>query len=148
MDNRSSEDFNSMLDNLKKQVSEVNAILGSLDINYEVITTTQLKEKLERLLLTLRKAKNVTLNIEARENKFLKCDSRNIIYILTEAISYLMKTSVSVINIIMASVGDDLVIAIKHSIDENEINRLKKLAKFDEKIELKVTDSNELEVIC
>jgi hypothetical protein len=59
-----------------------------------------------------------------------------------------MKTSVSVINIMMASVGDDVVIAVKHNIDENEINRLKKLAKFDDKIELKITDSNELEVIC
>ncbi len=140
--NLNKEEHDKFIENLKNEISDINNLLGSLDIEKEILTSEVLKSTLEKLLHIYCQAKSVKLTINVIENKNLNCNSKSIIYIVTDVVDYLIGQDVKEININIKANTERAYVEICNQIKNEEIEKINRLAKFDDNIDIEY--SNEI----
>lgn len=130
------EDHDKCITNLRNEIRDVNNLLDSIDIEREKISTNELKELLDTLLHFTCSYNSVKLNINLSEDKTIKSEAKNIIYILADLIDSLIVQSIKEININIKSDEDNTLIEIENQVSNEELDKLNRLAKFDKNINI------------
>lgn len=139
------EDFKKYVENVKKAIKDLNELIESLDIEEKYMTIGNLRNTLERLFNIMCSMKKIKLNINIEdENKLLKGNAKTVIYMITDIIEYLVNRNDEEINIKLIVENDKNIAVIENKIEDKElINKLSKLAMFDENIT--IVDSLKIE---
>ena len=134
---------------IENSVTELHYLIKTLDIDGETLTLEELKLMLEKLFKIICIVKDIKLNIDVQdEYQLLNCDSKTIVYILTDIINYLIEFDTMEINIEAKKENGKVLIYIKNNIKNIElISKLHKLAMFDKNIDILVEDRIVIEIL-
>lgn len=135
-------EYSKYLNYIKEAITYIENTLNTLEINEEVLTAGKLRDIIVNLFKTICSFKKVSLNINIEKDyQVLNCNSKNIIYIITEIVDYLISHNESEITINFKIKDDEVVdIEVENDIDDNELENLNKLAMLDENIEIEKND--------
>lgn len=137
----------------KRYSEQINNAIGKLcDMartmeikNLGEIYVSRLSEILNNLLDIQLQVNYAKLNFKYNEDVTLRCDAQILIYILVEIIEALIENEKEIIFTIDNT--DMTKIVIEHSISNNElVEKIKKLAEMDEKIEILI-NTNTIEIL-
>lgn len=134
------ENYKKTVQNIKNASKQLISLIEKLEISDSNITIKELKNTINALYEIKLGVKSIKLNIKQNfENEYeiIKCKANNIIYILVDIIEELINQNEEEINILIEKQENSLTIKICNSIEkENVINKIKKIAMFDDKIEI------------
>lgn len=134
------ENYEKSVHNIKNASEQLISLIEKLEISDSNITIKELKNTINALYEIKLGVKSIKLNIKQNfENEYeiIKCKANNIIYILVDIIEELINQNEEEINILIEKQENSLTIKICNSIEkENVINKIKKIAMFDDKIEI------------
>lgn len=139
--------YNKSISNIKKATKDLNELIKSLELDRVNITISEIRNIIINLFGVIFNANNVNLNFKNNtDNDYLivKSDAKVIIYILVDLIEYLIKVEEKQIDIICDKQDGKTIIKICNQIEDNEvINKIKKLATFDNSIEI-ISEYNQI----
>lgn len=134
------ENYEKSVQNIKNASKQLISLIEKLEISDSNITIKELKNTINALYEIKLGVKSIKLNIKQNfdnEYEIIKCKANNIIYILVDIIEELINQNEEEINILIEKEENSLAIKICNSIEkENVINKIKKIAMFDDKIEI------------
>lgn len=134
------ENYEKSVQNIKNASKQLIRLIEKLEISDSNITIKELKNTITELYEIKLGVKSIKLNIKQNfdnEYEIIKCKANNIIYILVDIIEELINQNEEKINILIEKEENSLAIKICNSIEkENVINKIKKIAMFDDKIEI------------
>lgn len=134
------ENYEKSVHNIKNASKQLIGLIEKLEISDSNITIKELKNTINALYEIKLGVKSIKLNIKQNfdnEYEIIKCKANNIIYILVDIIEELINQNEEEINILIEKEENSLAIKICNSIEkENVINKIKKIAMFDDKIEI------------
>ncbi len=134
------ENYEKSVQNIKNASKQLIGLIEKLEIRDSNVTIKELKNTINALYEIKLGVKSIKLNIKQNfdnEYEIIKCKVNNIIYILVDIIEELINQNEEEINILIEKEENSLAIKICNSIEkENVINKIKKIAMFDDKIEI------------
>lgn len=134
------ENYEKSVQNIKNASKQLIGLIEKLEIRDSNVTIKELKNTINALYEIKLGVKSIKLNIKQKfdnEYEIIKCKVNNIIYILVDIIEELINQNEEEINILIEKEENSLAIKICNSIEkENVINKIKKIAMFDDKIEI------------
>lgn len=134
------ENYEKSVQNIKNASKQLIGLIEKLEIRDSNVTIKELKNTINALYEIKLGVKSIKLNIKQNfdnEYEIIKCKVNNIIYILVDIIEELINQNEKEINILIEKEENSLAIKICNSIEkENVINKIKKIAMFDDKIEI------------
>lgn len=134
------ENYEKSVQNIKNASKQLISLIEKLEISDSNITIKELKNTINALYEIKLGVKSIKLNIKQNfdnEYEIIKCKANNIIYILVDIIEELINQNEEEINILIEKEENSLAIKICNSIEkENVINKIKKIAMFDDKIQI------------
>lgn len=135
--------FVNSVDTIKRNSHKLNELIKSLSINEGVITVGELENIIRNLFDVTLLIKNVKLDINYDEKYImLDCKREILIYILVDIIEYLLKNNENDIKVLVEK-NEKTTIKISNKIvNEELIDKLNKLANFDEKISITIENEH------
>lgn len=132
--------YSRSISNIKNATEKLNQLIKSLELDSKNITILELKNILKNLFDVIFSVKDIKLNLKNNtDNEYLtiSADVKVLVYILVDIIEYLIENEEKEINILFEKENDILSIKICNNIENEElINKIKKLAMFDQKVEV------------
>lgn len=134
------ENYEKSVQNIKNASKQLISLIEKLEINDSNITIKALKNTINALYEIKLGVKSKKLNIKQNfdnEYEIIPCKANNIIYILVDIIEELINKNEEEINILIEKEENGLVMKICNSVEnETVINKISKIAMFDNKIEI------------
>ena len=134
--------FGRLVNNIRSAINDLNELVEKLDINKDTITFSELKISLEKLFFVICAYKSVNLNIQISDGyRLIDRSAKTVMYILTDIIQYLIDNGEKQIDIQITETDNSNKIVVNNEINgEDILDKIHKLAKFDERIIIKNED--------
>lgn len=134
--------FNRCIENTSDSVHKINELIDALNIEGRIITVNELATILQKLFQVKLCVSDTKLAVRAEgENLLIECDTKILLYMLVDIIEYLISKGEKQINIYSEELENTRIFKVCNDIENEElisnnelIEKLKKLAMFDERI--------------